>query len=82
MRTLTKLSLIGVLVAVSGCASPEPVVRQGRVYGSDDGYGRQSGYGYQRQADPLRKGATDANSIESIVSSAARIGRLLGGSSY
>lgn len=76
MRHLTKLSSIGIVLVMCGCASQAPVVQQGRAYG---GYGS---YGNQRQVDPLRKGATDANSVESIVSSAARIGRLLGGGGY
>jgi hypothetical protein len=32
--------------------------------------------------DPLRKTATDANSVESIANSAFRIGRMITGSGY
>jgi hypothetical protein len=72
-------SLAGVILIAAGCASdpivgyPDPSARR---YGS--GYGNI----YRQQQDPLRRGAQDANSVESIVSSAARIGRLLSGSYY
>ena len=76
MRAVQAISLAAALAVLSGCAS-EPMVgypsQTGRAYGA---YG---GGGY-RQQDPLRKGASDANAVESIVSSAARIGRLLSGS--
>lgn len=78
MRAVRVLSLAATLAVLAGCAS-EPMVayptQSGRTYGAYGG----SGY---RQQDPLRKGASDANAVESIVSSAARIGRLLGGSSF
>lgn len=73
---MRRVVLVAVLVAVTGCASQSPPV----VYPS-----RQGVYGasrYPQQQDPLRKGAQDANSVESIVSSAARIARLFGGRGY
>lgn len=75
-RQLRVISLAATLAVLAGCASEPMVVayptQSGRAYG---------GGGY-RQQDPLRKGASDANAVESIVSSAARIGRLIGGSSF
>lgn len=51
------------MMALAGCASQPQ-------------QGRSAGY---RNQGPLQQTANDARSVEGIVSSAARIGRLLGG---
>jgi|tagenome__1003787_1003787.scaffolds.fasta_scaffold20852307_3 hypothetical protein len=67
MRDVSRLMLVGMVLAIGACASQQPIVQQ-----------PARGYGYQ-QRDPLRQTASDANSVESIVSSVARVGRMLGG---
>lgn len=69
MKHVSKAALLGMSVVVMACTSPDPIVVQP---------GRNSS-GYYRQNDPLQSTARDANSVESIVSSIARVGRMVGG---
>lgn len=69
MRTATRVALLSMSLIVTACASTDPIIVQpGRT--SSGAYGRN---------DPLQSTARDANSVESIVTSIARIGRLAAG---
>lgn len=70
MRAAYRVALLGMALAVTACASSDPIIVQP---------GRSSS-GYYRQNDPLQSTARDANSVESIASSIFRVGRLIGGS--
>ena len=73
MKTIRIAALVGVVLLASGCAGEQPIVVQhGRGYGGSYG----GSYG---QPDTLQQTARGANSVESIVSSIARVGRLVAG---
>ena len=74
MRRVFGITAVIAGLLVSGCQSSEPLVRYPQS-------GRSSGSYYGRN-DPLQETARDANSVESVVSSVSRIGRLLSGSLY
>ncbi len=69
MKIVLRASLLGMALAVTACASTDPIVVQPSRNGS----------GFNRQSDPLQSTARDANSVESIVSSIARVGRMVAG---
>ena len=69
MKTIRIAAFAGFVLLASGCAGEQPIVVQhGRGYGGSYG-----------QPDTLQQTARGANSVESIVSSIARVGRLVAG---
>lgn len=79
MRYGSLCVLGGVMLALSGCAADPIIVQPGRSASSvyAGGYG---GGGYrQPQSDPLQSAARDTGSVERIVGSIVRIGRLAAG---
>lgn len=74
MKRIFAITAVAAGVVLSGCQSSEPLVRYPQSGRSSSGY-----YG---RDDPLQETARGANSVESVVSSVARIGRLISGSVY